>query len=412
LRLSHWAFERRLVTILLIVFVQMVGASMVNPILPLYAQSAFALSPEVITLLLTTFFTAQFVSSPIVGRLSDQHGRLPVLLLSQVGTVIAFLMIGLAETAAALFIARLLDGITGGNIIVAQAYVTDIIPEDKRTQALGYVMAAFGVGFVVGPALGGLLAGALGPRVPFLFAALAAAATVALTRFTLEESLSDSLRQQERARQRGGLGLAALLRNTQLLLVLLLSFLCRFAFGLLIGTFALYAEAVIFAGYAFAAVSLGVGFMLMFVGVGQFITQLALLPSALKYMSDPMIALFGAGSRALGMFLFALATGPLLGSLSMVFIAIGSGLLMPALQSLVTKTVADEQRGVILGLQQSVMNLGVIIATGLSGALFTLSPALPNWVGGLLYIVALLPGLMLWHWSRSQPRLALTDPSA
>ena len=135
MRFEHWVFDRRLLTILLIVFVQMIGTAMVNPILPLYAQSEFSLSPEVITLLLTAFFAAQFVAGPFIGRLSDRRGRLPVLLLSQVGTVIAFLMIGFAQSAVLLFFARVLDGVTGGNIIVAQAYVTDIMPEGKRTQA-------------------------------------------------------------------------------------------------------------------------------------------------------------------------------------------------------------------------------------------------------------------------------------
>ena len=190
LRFEHWAFDRRLLTILLIVVVQMIGTAMVHPILPLYAQSEFSLSPEVITLLLTAFFAAQFVAGPFIGRLSDKRGRLPVLLLSQVGTVIAFLMIGWAQSAGLLFAARVLDGVTGGNIVVALAYVTDIMPEHRRTQALGYVMAAFGLGFIFGPAMGGVLASELGPRAPFLVAAAAALVTVLITWLTLEETLS------------------------------------------------------------------------------------------------------------------------------------------------------------------------------------------------------------------------------
>ena len=400
----HWAFDRRFLTILLIVFVQMIGSSMVNPILPLYAQSEFDLRPEIITLLLTAFFAAQFIAGPFIGRLSDRRGRLPVLLLSQVGTVIAFLMIGLAQSAAMLFVARVLDGVTGGNIIVAQAYVTDIMPEKRRTQALGYVMAAFGLGFIVGPALGGLLASQLGPSIPFLCAALAALATVVLTWFTLEETVSDSDQARNRQSQASRLGMRQILANSPLLAVLTVAFVGRFAFGLLIATFALFAEAIIFAGYDFAAVSLGVGLMLMFVGLGQFFTQIVILPAALKRLSDPLIVIAGAGARALGMFIFALATEPILGSVSMVFIAIGSGLLIPALQSLVTKTVPPELRGTILGLYQSAMNLGVIVSTAVSGALFAWHPTLPNWTGGILYLLTVLPALLLWHWTREQAR--------
>ena len=396
----HWALDRRFITILLIVFVQMIGTAMVNPILPLYAQSAFELTPEVITLLLTAFFAAQFIAGPFIGRLSDRRGRLPVLLLSQVGTVIAFLMIGLAQSAAVLFVARVLDGVTGGNIIVAQAYVTDIMPEKRRTQALGYVMAAFGLGFIIGPALGGLLASYMGPSMPFLFAALAALATVVLTWFTLEETLSPGDQARNRHSAKGSLSIRQLMTNAPLLAGLAVAFIGRFAFGLLIATFALFAEKIIFAGYDFGAVSLGVGLMLMFVGLGQFFTQIVILPAALRRLSDPLIVIYGAGARALGMFIFALATEPMLGSLSMVFIAIGSGLLIPALQSLITKTVPPELRGAILGIYQSTMNLGVIVSTAISGALFALNPTLPNWSGGFLNLLSILPALLLWAWAR------------
>lgn len=403
MRFEHWAFDRRFLTILLIVFVQMIGTAMVNPILPLYAQSEFNLSPEVITLLLTSFFAAQFIAGPFIGRLSDRRGRLPVLLLSQVGTVIAFLMIGFAQSAALLFFARVLDGVTGGNIIVAQAYVTDIMPENKRTQALGYVMAAFGMGFIVGPGVGGLLASQFGPHIPFLFAAGAALATVILTWFALEETLSKSDQARNRDSKRARMNPALLVRNVPLLAVLTVSFVSRFGFGLLIGTFALFAEKVLFAGYDFAAVSLGVGLLLMVVGVGQFVTQIVLLPAALKRYSDPLIVLLGAGSRTVAMFLLAVATEPIIGSASMVFFAIGSGLLLPPLQSLVTKTVAIELRGAVLGLYHSVMSLGVIISTAVSGTLFALDPTLPNWLGGILYCTALIPAAMLWQWVRSNP---------
>ena len=195
--------DRRLLTILMIVFVQLVGASMVNPILPLYAQSHFDMQPQSITLLLTAFFAAQFIAGPFIGRLSDNYGRLPVLIISQIGTVIAFVMIGLAESVAMLFFARILDGITGGNIIVAQAYITDIFPEEKRTQALGYIFAAFGLGFIVGPALGGILAGAFGPQIPFLLAAVAAFLTVLLTHYTLEETVTPEDRERNKNAPKG-----------------------------------------------------------------------------------------------------------------------------------------------------------------------------------------------------------------
>jgi len=356
---------------------------------------------QVITLLITTFFAAQFVAGPFIGRLSDQRGRLPILLISQIGTVIAFLMIGFAQSAAVLFLARVLDGVTGGNIVVAQAYVTDIMPEKRRTEALGYTMAAFGLGFIVGPAAGGILASSYGPQAPFLLAAAAALATVVLTWLTLEESLS----AEDKALSRGGdsprLRPAELMRNVPLVAVLIVSFMSRFGMGLLIATFALFAEAVLFRSRDFATVSLGVGLMLMVVGLGQFLTQVFVLPAALKRYGDPLILLLGVVARAMSMFLLAIAVEPIIGTLSMAIFALGSGLLFPPLQSLLTKTVARELRGGVLGLNQSVMNLGVILSTALAGILFAQNPALPNWLGGILYCLALIPGFFLWAWARS-----------
>jgi DHA1 family tetracycline resistance protein-like MFS transporter len=190
--------DKRLVTILLIVFVQMVGASMILPIIPLFAKNEFEMSATLITLLVASFYAAQFIGGPILGRWSDRIGRVPVLVVSQVGTVVSFVMFGMAGAVWVLFAARILDGLTGGNIVVAQAYVTDITPKEKRAQALGLVFAAFGVAFFVGPAIGGILVG-FGPRVPYFIAAVAAAAVVLLTVFTLDESMSAEERAEHHA---------------------------------------------------------------------------------------------------------------------------------------------------------------------------------------------------------------------
>jgi len=371
---------------------------MANPILPLYAQSEFELEAEAITLLLTVFYAAQFFAGPVVGRLSDRWGRLPVLLLSQVGTAIAFFMIGLAQSAWILFFARVLDGITGGNIIVAQAYVTDIMPEEKRTLALGYVMASFGLGFIVGPAVGGVLASLFGPQMPFVFAAAAASVTVLLTYLTLEETLKPADRARRMAGNQARMSLLRQMANGPLLAVLSVSFISQFGFGLLIATFALYAEQVLFAGFDFATVSLGVGLMLMVVGIGQFITQMLLLPAALKRFGDPAIVILGAALRGLSMFLLAVALEPPVAAAAVALFAVGNGLLLPPLQSLATKAVAPSFRGGILGLNSSVMSLGVIVSTAVSGSMFAHDPTLPNWAGGFLTCLSVLPAMLLWRW--------------
>ncbi len=310
-----------------------------------------------------------------------------------------------AQSAALLFIARVLDGVTGGNIVVAQAYVTDIMPERRRTEALGYTMAAFGMGFIVGPAAGGILASRFGPHAPFLFAAAAALVTVFLTWLTLEESLSRTEKARNRESRQARLRPADMVKNVALMSVLIISFLSRFGMGLLIGAFALFAEAVLFGGHDFATVSLGVGLMLMVVGIGQFLTQIFVLPATLKRFGDPLIVVLGVVARAISMFLLAIATEPMLGALSLAVFALGSGLLFPPLQSLLTKTVVRELRGGVLGLNQSAMNLGVILSTAVAGTLFALNPALPNFLGGILYCLVLIPSMFLWTWTRNSGRL-------
>jgi MFS transporter, DHA1 family, tetracycline resistance protein len=395
------AIDRRLFTILMIVFVQMVGASMALPILPLYAQREFGLTPQTISLLVSVFFVAQFLAGPIIGRLSDKHGRLPVLIISQIGTAISFVMLALAGGPVLLFISRVLDGITGGNIVVAQAYVTDITPKEKRTQALGYIFAAFGLGFIFGPALGGVLSAAFGPRVPFIVAAVAAALTVLLTWATLDETITPEQREANRNTKGSGLEPSAILQNSPLMLILFAGFVGQFSLGLLQGTFALYAEAVLFPEAGEETTNLGIGLLLAVVGVAQFTTQTVLLPRMLRRMGDAMLVIIGTLVRTLGLIIYAVVTSPWLGAFGSLFFAAGLGLMMPPLQSLATRTVSDEVRGGVLGLYQSVFSLSIIISTAVAGLIFNISPTTPYWVGSVLSLLSIIPAILIWRRART-----------
>lgn len=387
--------DRRLITILLIVFVGVVGGSLILPILPLYAQSHYHMTPAVITLLNSSFFAAQFIAGPYLGRLSDRHGRLPVLIFSQIGTALSFVLLAYAPSVAWLFAARILDGITGGNIIVAQAYVTDITPREQRTQALGYIFAAFGVGFIVGPALGGLLSAAYGAQMPYLVAAVAAALTVVLTWFTLHETVTPEKRMADQAKPRSSLGVTAVLGNVPLLLILGLAFFGQFAFGLFQSTFALYSAAILFRGYAAQQVALGIGLLYAAVGVGQVITQTVVLRPLLKRYGEAWLVVIGMTARMIGLLIFAVITTPWLGPLGSIFFAMGMGLLMPPLQALATGAVTDEVRGGVLGLFQSTTSLAVIISTAIAGVIFAYHPTLPYWLSALLSLLLILPALWL-----------------
>jgi len=387
--------DRRLLTILLIVFVQMVGAAMIMPILPLYAQSEFNMSPRTITLLATAFFAAQFIAGPFLGRLSDKYGRVPVLIVSQIGTAVSFFMLGAAGSVPILFFARILDGITGGNIIVAQAYITDVTPREKRTESLGYVFAVFGLGFIIGPALGASLAALFGPRVPYYIAAVAAAVVVFMTWFTLDETLSPEQRMANRSTTAQKMDIGSTVRNGSLMLVLLVAFVGQFGMGLLQSTFSLYGEAVLFAEYTQEMATVGVGVMLTIVGVGQVLTQTTLLPRALTHFDEAWLVVIGLIIRTIGLLGFTFFASPLVGAAGALFFAMGIGLMMPPLQSLATTAVSDELRGGVLGVYQSTVSLSTIASTAIAGTIFLIDPTFPFLIGALLSLVVLIPALLL-----------------
>ncbi len=397
--------DKRLTTILLIVFVQMVGAALILPILPLYAQGEFGLSPQAITLLAASFFAAQFVAGPYLGRLSDRFGRVPVLIISQIGTVIAFIALGTAQAAWVLYAARIFDGITGGNIIVAQAYVTDVTPADKRSEALGLIFAAFGVSFFVGPALGGLAAQAFGPRVPYILAGVAALATVFITWRVLDESV-DIASADHAGSRKPKLTARLVLSSSPILLTLTLGFVGQCVLGLLIGTYALFGEAVLFSTWEPDSVGFGVGLILAVVGLSQLFTQSVLLRPALRRFGELRLIEVGIMLRAAGMILISITSSPWLSAAGTAMFAAGGGLTVPPTQSTATKAVPGNLRGGILGLYQSLASLGTIIATAIGGVLFAIDPFQPLRVAALLALGALLPAVGLRRSFRSIPENA------
>lgn len=386
--------DKRLATILLIVFVQMVGASLIIPIVPLFAKNEFGMSPTMITLLISSFYAAQFIGGPVLGRWSDRIGRVPVLVVSQIGTVLAFVMFGMANAVWVLFASRILDGLTGGNIVVAQAYVTDITPRAKRAQALGLVFAAFGVAFFVGPAIGGLLVG-LGPRVPYFIAAGAASIVVLLTVFTLDESMTVEERESTRARA-GRVSVVEVLRIRPLVLSLMVVFVAQMGLGVVMATFALFGEAVLFESNP----ELGVGLLLGIVGLAQVLTQTIVLGPAIDRFGENRVMAAATVIRTASLGLFSVATVVWVAGIGSALFALGSGLLLPTLQAIATKSVDDSIRGGVLGIYQSTTSLAIIISTAVSGLLFAISPHTPFVVAFSLSALSLVPALLLVRYYR------------
>src|ERR1700750_1203703 len=189
-----------LIVIFTTVFIDLVGFGIVIPVLPFYAEGTiFNATPRTVGILFASYSVMQLIFAPILGGLSDKYGRRPVLFLSIIGTGIGFLVLGLATTLWMLFAGRIIDGITGGNISTAQAYIADVTTEENRAKGMGVIGAAFGLGFIFGPAIGGILskwdlnmAGLHIPgiAVPFLFAGLLSLAHATLLYFVLPETVT------------------------------------------------------------------------------------------------------------------------------------------------------------------------------------------------------------------------------
>src|SRR5438270_10383800 len=197
--------------VVLIVLVDLLGFSIVMPLLAPFAEH-YGFREWQIGLLFAAYPMCQLVAGPILGRLSDRYGRRPVLIASQAGTAVSFLILGLSRNFSVMLLARMLDGASGGNILVAQAYVADVSPPERRTRNLGMIGAAFGVGFVLGPLLGGLIVMLpVGPdwrlRLPFLFAAgfSTIAWLLVLTRLPESRDVEGASRAEARVLSRRGL---------------------------------------------------------------------------------------------------------------------------------------------------------------------------------------------------------------
>lgn len=393
--------DRRLSTILLIVFIQMLGGAMVLPVLPLYAQRDFGLSAPVITLLVSSYFIALFFAGPWLGRLSDTRGRLPILIISLIGTVLSFVMMALANSVWVLFAARILDGVTGGNLIVAQAYVTDITPREQRTEKLGKIFAVFGLGFIFGPAIGGFVSGAWGEHASFWVAAALTLVTVLIAWWALDETIPPEQQTANRTRSRASISPAAVLQNTPLLLLLVISFVVQFGLGILQSTFSLFGAAVLFAGYNEATTNMGIGLILAAIGMTQFITQTFLLRPLLRRFREATLVVAGSFIRALGAVFYALAKTPWMALPASVCFPFGIGITMPSLQSLATRTVSEHLRGGVLGVYQSSISLGVIFGTAFGGVLFDVAPQVPYWVAAGSGVIAIGVAFVLFKQSRA-----------
>lgn len=375
--------NRYLFSIILVVFIDLLGFSLIIPLLPYYAQT-FNASDTTIGLLLASYAAAQLIGAPLLGRASDRFGRRPILLISIFGTFLGFLLFGFAESLIVLFASRILQGLTGGNLSVAQAYITDVTDAKSRNRGLGMIGAAFGLGFIIGPALGGLLSN-ISYSVPAFVAAALSFINLLLVAFWLPESLTPEKRAQQMQR-RHAFTLSALLqalshRFTGPLLIT--RFLYSLAFVILQSIFSLFALR------RFNMSVVGTGFVLTYVGIVSVVTQAWLVGKLSQRFRDTILIAGGLVLLALGLLAWAFAPNIPMLVLSVTPMAFAGGILNTIVPSALTKIVEPEEVGGILGLSTSVESATRVIAPLLGSYLLEkISYWAPGTFGALLLFIA------------------------
>lgn len=396
--------NRRLLTVFIIVFVDLLGFGLILPLLPFYADS-YGASPALVGLLAASYAAAQLVGAPVLGRLSDRHGRRPVLLISILGTLLGFVLLGFAEplgrwvaslTGAGspasangmiltiLFLSRILDGLTGGNISVAQAYITDVTDEDNRAQGLGLIGAAFGLGFIIGPAAGGALSAGGRYAVPAFFAAALALLNWIAVLLWLPESLTEEIKTQlAKQPTRSVLSVSELwkaARRPRFGPLLQVRFFYGLAFATFTGVFALYAQ------YHLGLDSAQTGYILAYVGLLSVLVQGLAIGRLTKRYAENRLILGAVGLLSVSLVGWALAPNVPVLLLVLAPLSLASGVLNTVLNSAISKSVYPEEVGGALGIAASVESLTRVIGPSLGGFVLGL---LGTWSPGVIGAVIL-----------------------
>jgi MFS family permease len=359
------------------VIVDLIGFGIVMPVLPFYAKE-FGASATTLGVLLAGYAAAQFVFAPVWGRLSDRVGRRGVLLFTIAGTALSLLGLGLASSLVGVFVARVAAGAFAANLAVASAYIADTTPPDERTRWMGMLGASFGIGFLVGPAIGGALA-PFGYRVPLLFAAGLAALNwfVALAR--LREPVRHAATVAEAPGATGGrLGV---LRDPVVLRLCLLNFVFSVAVTQLETVFAFF----MLDRFGYDAQHVAV------VLVGMAIVMGGVQGGGMKALSRRFEerALVAGGAIALGAAFLAMPAMPSVALLvlPLVVSAVGRGVSQPALMSLVSFAATPATRGTVMGSFQASASLARVVGPALAGLLYDAKLALPFWLAGALALL-------------------------
>lgn len=423
---------KRVFPIFMIVLIDILGLTIIIPLLPLYATS-FGASPFIVGVLAAAYPLMQFIGAPILGRLSDRYGRKPILIISQIGTLVGFIMLGFANSLLIILLSRVIDGISGANIATAQAAISDVTTKKTRTQGLGLIGAAFGLGFIIGPVIA-FISLALTDnnyQVPAFAAAICSLLSILLTVFWLKETLPEEKRRSGTDEKQPSMNpktMIVALRHPTIGLLLLLMFGQQLAFGgfeLLLALFTLNRLGLNASGNAL---------VLVYVGVIVVAVQGGLIGKWSRRYGDRRLVYAGLALLAIGLLSLGLTpkqpvpwyseteltqelsidesgttnndtvelpdennrswVGLAWVLVAMIPVSIGGGILQPAINSLITKRVDPLEIGGMLGISAAFYSLAMAIAPLFGGFFFQTAGAtnlfiLWSILLGILFFVAL-----------------------
>ncbi len=365
--------SRPLLAIFFIVFVDILAFTLVLPYLPFYAEQ-FGATPTQVGLILTSFSFCQFLAGPVLGRMSDSMGRKPVLILSQIGTCVGFIILALSNSLWMVYLARIMDGITAGNITVAQAAISDITKPQERAKAFSLIGVSFGLGFFVGPAISALLSH-FGHQAPAWGAAVLSFLSILSTLAFFQDAKQV---HEEKKPFKIGLGelshafdfkpLFSYLRQVEVRPLLLQFFFFNLSFSAHISCFALFAERrLTWNGAPFGPKE--VGYLYAYLGLLGIGVRSWIISTLIKKFGEKGTSRIGFLAQGLGFTTYAFVQTVPMALLASTLSSIGSGLIRPSVSALMSHAVGPKEQGSIFGVGQSLASMASIFAPIIAGLL-------------------------------------------
>ena len=394
-----------LLPIFLIVFVDVLGFTIVIPLLTLYAKR-FGASNLVATSIVSVYAVCSLISTPFIGRLSDRYGRRPLLLVSQAGTCLGFIMLGFSESLWMVFLGRIFDGITAGNLSTAQAYISDHTAPENRAKSFGIIGIAFGIGFMFGPGMGGWLSANYGLHMPFIVSACLSGLSILCTWTLLPRELPPQATQPASqpagpAGRRPGLFDVAIygefFGRPGLRSVYLQYFLFTFAFSCFTSGFAIFAQ--IRYGWG----ERETGYLFTYAGLLGIFLQGGLIGRLVKRFGEVKLSIAGFVAGVAGYVMLGCAQTLAFLLVAATVNSFGSGVLRPVLTSRLSQLVGRHEQGVALGIAGSLSSLAMMMAPLAGGAMLEV-----DWTQGWTTVSAVvsLVGLIAAVATRASTRAA------